>query len=230
MHRREQLRALEEDLGYLFDDAELLDLALIHKSYANEEGIPDQHNERLEFLGDSVLDLAVAGVLYELEPQLNEGDMTRVRAFLVKEDTLARAARALDLGGCILLGKGEQQSGGEDKSSILANAFEALVGAVYLDGGFGLAYNLVESIFAPVIDEGGTSVIARDYKTRLQEYCQARYKKAPTYRQVESTGPDHNRVFVVEVLVDKRCLERGRGHSKKEAEQNAARHALEILE
>lgn len=230
IHRREALRSLEEDLGYIFEQTSLLDQAMVHKSYANETETEADHNERLEFIGDSVLGLSVARLLYDLKPTLNEGDMSRIRAYLVKEETLATLARSFDLGDHLKLGKGEQASGGEDKSSILADAFEALVGAIYLDGGFELAFTFVESIYSPVIEEAGTSVISRDYKTRLQEYCQARYKKAPTYKHIEATGPDHMRQFVVEVVLGTRTLARGRGGSKKEAEQDAARHALEIME
>lgn len=230
MNRREELRTLEEDLGYLFEQSALLDQAMIHKSFANESDVPVHHNERLEFIGDSVLGLCVAHLLYDFEPGLTEGDMSRIRAYLVKEETLAMLARSLDLGDHLRLGKGELASGGIDKPSILADAFEALVGAIYLDGGFDLAFMFVESIYSPVIGEAGTTVISRDYKTRLQEYCQARYKRAPSYKHVESTGPDHSRQFVVEVHLGGRLLAKGRGRSKKEAEQDAAQHALELLE
>lgn len=230
INRREELRTLEEDLGYLFERADLLDQAMVHKSYANEADVPVHHNERLEFVGDSVLGLCVAHLLYDFEPGLSEGDMSRIRAYLVKEETLAMLARSLDLGDHIRLGKGELASGGLDKPSILADAFEALVGAIYMDGGFDLAFMFVESIYSPVIGEAGTTVISRDYKTRLQEYCQARYKRAPAYKHIEATGPDHDKHFLVEVHLGGRTLSTGRGRSKKEAEQDAAQHALELLE
>ena len=230
MQRREALRTLEEDLGYIFEQPSLLDQAMIHKSFANEADTPVEHNERLEFIGDSVLGLCVAHLLYDFEPSLNEGDMSRIRAYLVKEETLAMLARSLDLGDHLKLGKGELVSGGMEKPSILADSFEALVGSIYLDGGFDLAFMFVESIYSPVIDEAGTTVISRDYKTRLQEYCQARYKRAPSYKHLEATGPDHDRQFLVEAHLGGRTLARGRGRSKKEAEQDAAQHALELLE
>src|SRR5512138_575230 len=151
IHRREELRSLEEDLGYLFEQPELLLRALVHKSYANEAG-GGEDNERLEFLGDSILGLCVARLLYEVKPPMAEGDMSRVRAYLVKEETLAQLARAIDLGSHIRLGKGEEQSGGSDKPSILADAFEALVGAIYFDGGYDLAFRFVESIYRPLIE------------------------------------------------------------------------------
>jgi ribonuclease III len=231
IHRREALRTLEEDLGYLFEKPDLLDLALVHKSFANETGGDSTDNERLEFLGDSVLGLSVARLLFDLQPPMTEGDMSRVRAYLVKEETLAQVARSLDIGCHLRLGKGEEQSGGSEKPSILADAFEALVGAIYLDGGFELAYRFVESIYKPVIDRAGTdTVISRDYKTRLQEFCQARYRRAPTYRHLEASGPDHDRSFMVEVWLGNRSIAKGRGRSKKEAEQDAAQHSLELLE
>jgi ribonuclease-3 len=229
MTRREELRDLEEHMGYLFEKPELLDQALTHKSYANERGgeVPD--NERLEFLGDAVLDLTVSHLLYGLVPTLSEGEMSKVRAYLVKEDSLRRIARTFDLGSHIRLGRGEEQTGGRDKPSILADAFEALLAAVYLDGGFELAYRFAESIFRSIVAEAGTEAAELDYKTRLQEFCQARYGKAPSYRLVGEEGPDHDKVFEVELRVGRRVLGRGRGRNKKEAEQRAAQDALELL-
>jgi ribonuclease-3 len=229
MHRREELRDLEEDIGYLFEDVDLLDGALTHKSFANEVGRAAADNQRLEFLGDSVLGLIVSNLLYEVHPPLSEGEMSKIRAYLVREESLREIARSFELGKRLRLGRGEEQTGGRDKASILADAFEALVAAIYLDGGFDLAFRFVEGIFRPVIAAGGTEPIERDYKTRLQEYCQARYGKAPTYRVVSDSGPDHAKVFEVEILAGKSVLARGKGRSKKEAEQRAAQDALEIL-
>ncbi|GAB4282408.1 MAG: ribonuclease III [Deferrisomatales bacterium] len=230
MHRREILRDLEEDVGYLFENPALLDQALTHKSYANEAGGEVQDNERLEFLGDAVVDLAVSHVLYQVVPPLSEGEMSKVRAYLVKEESLEQVALSFGLGNYLRLGKGEDQSGGRAKASILADAFEALVAAIYLDGGFAMAYSFVESIFRPIIAETGTEVIDKDYKTRLQELCQARYSRAPSYRLVGESGPDHDKIFEVEIFVGSRPLGRGRGRSKKEAEQRAAQDALELLQ
>ncbi|TAL18290.1 ribonuclease III [bacterium] len=230
IHRRELLRSLEEDLGYIFEKPQLLEQALMHKSFANETGEKIIHNERMEFLGDSVLGISVTRLLYDIDPPLSEGDMSRIRAYLVKEETLAQIARTLNLGEHLRLGRGEAQSGGADKPSILSNAFEALVGAIYLDGGFELAFSFIESIYGPVIEDEGPDAIRCDYKTRLQEYCQARYKKTPVYKSLGSSGPDHDKVFTVEILLGTRSLAKGTGHSKKEAEQMAARHALAILE
>jgi ribonuclease III len=230
MRRREELRDLEEHLGYLFERPELLDQALTHKSYANEADGPVADNERLEFLGDAVLCLTVSHLLFDIAPALTEGEMSKVRAFLVKEESLKSLARAFDLGAHLRLGKGEEHTGGRRKASILADAFEALLAAIYLDGGFELAYRFAEGIFQPLIDEAGTGIIDRDYKTRLQELCQARYGKAPAYRLLAESGPDHAKLFEVEIVVSNRPLGRGRGRSKKEAEQRAAQDALGVLE
>ncbi len=229
MKRREALRDLEEHLGYLFEDAGLLDLALTHKSYANEAGGGAADNERLEFLGDAVLDLVVSRVLYEVAPPLSEGEMSKVRAYLVKEESLAHLGASFGLGQYLLLGRGEEQTQGRKKPSILANAFEALVAAIYLDGGFEMVFRFTEDIFRTVISEAGTGVIDRDYKTRLQEYCQGRYGRAPVYRLAGESGPDHDKLFEVEIWLGTRPLGRGRGRSKKEAEQRAAEDALELL-
>jgi ribonuclease-3 len=230
MHRRETLRDLEEDLGYLFEDADLLDQALIHKSYANERDDGVAHNERLEFLGDAVIDLVVSHMLHDVRPALSEGDMSKIRAHLVQEESLGKVASSFGLGQYLVLGRGEERSGGRDKASILADAFEALVAAIYRDGGFDLVFSFVESVFQPVIEESGSGALERDYKTRLQEYCQGRYGQAPGYRLVGESGPDHEKSFEVEIWIGNRSLGRGRGRSKKEAEQRAAQDALEFLE
>ena len=230
IRRIEQLRTLEEDLGYIFEQPKLLNQALVHKSHANEAQGEIVDNERLEYLGDSVLGLGVARLLYDVEPLLNEGDMSRIRAYLVKEETLAQIAKTIDLGPHLLLGKGEARQGGAEKPSILSDAFEAHVVAIYLDGGFEIAFRFIESIYQPVIDSAGVEMIELDYKTRLQEYCQARYKKAPTYKHLGAEGPDHDRAFTLQVPMVKRSLAKGRGRSKKEAEQDAAEHAMRFFE
>ncbi len=230
MERRENLRDLEEALGYLFETPDLLDQALTHKSYANERGSGIRDNERLEFLGDAVLDLVVSHLLYDLRPPLTEGKMSKVRAFLVSEPSLAEVARSFGLGRYLLLGKGEEQTGGREKPSILSGAFEALVAAIYLDGGFDLAREFVDAVFRPLLEAEGPGGLDRDFKTRLQEHCQGRYGTAPTYRLVGEWGPDHDKTFEVEIRLGNRVLGRGRGRSKKEAEQRAAQGALDVLE
>ena len=229
IQRREELRDLEEAMGYLFENPTLLDRALTHKSYANEKGVGVADNERLEFLGDAVLGLVVSHLLFEVRPPLSEGTMSKIRAFLVSEQTLERVARTFDLGRLLRLGKGEDRTGGRDKASILAGAFEALVAAIYLDGGFELAFQFVDAIFRPILREEGAGALERDYKTRLQEFCQARYGKAPSYRLVGEWGPDHDKTFEVEIQLGNRTLGKGRGRNKKEAEQRAAQDALELL-
>ena len=229
MERREALRDLEEVMGYLFENPSLLDQALTHKSYANEHGPEARDNERLEYLGDAVLDLVVSRLLYDLSPPLSEGKMSKIRAFLVSEPSLERVARTLGLGPLIRLGRGEEQTGGREKASILSGAFEALVAAIYLDGGFDLAFQFVEALFRPILEQEGTGALERDYKTRLQEYCQARYGRTPVYRLVREWGPDHDKTFEVEIRLGNRTLGRGRGRNKKEAEQRAAQDALELL-
>jgi len=229
MERREHLRGLEEALGYLFENPGLLDQALTHKSYANEQGRGVRDNERLEFLGDAVLDLVVSHLLFDLRPRLSEGKMSKVRAFLVSETSLAEVARSFGLGGYLRLGKGEEQTGGRTKPSILSGALEALIAAIYLDGGFDLAREFVDAVFRPLLEVEGPSGLDRDYKTRLQEHCQGRYGSAPTYRLVGEWGPDHDKTFEVEIRLGNRVLGKGRGRSKKEAEQRAAQDALAVL-
>jgi ribonuclease-3 len=230
MHRREELRDLEEDVGYLFERPSLLDQALTHKSYANEAGSDATDNERLEFLGDAVLDLVVSRLLYNASPPLSEGEMSKVRAFMVKEESLERIAQSFALGKYLRLGRGEELTGGRGKPSILADAFEALIAAIYLDGGFHMAFAFIEGIFGSAVAQPGSGAVDRDYKTRLQELCQARYGRVPGYHLIRETGPDHDKEFEVEILLGSRHLGRGRGRSKKEAEQRAAEDALEILE
>ncbi len=229
MERREHLRGLEEALGYLFENPGLLDQALTHKSYANEQGRGVRDNERLEFLGDAVLDLVVSHLLFDLRPRLSEGKMSKVRAFLVSETSLAEVARSFSLGEYLRLGKGEEQTGGRTKPSILSGALEALIAAIYLDGGFDLALEFVDAVFRPLLEMEGPSGLDRDYKTRLQEHCQGRYGSAPNYRLVGEWGPDHDKTFEVEIRLGNRVLGKGRGRSKKEAEQRAAQDALALL-
>lgn len=212
--------------------------AMTHSSYANElnsqreEKIPN--NERLEFLGDAVLGLIVARILMDMFREASEGSLSRWRSSLVSRRTLADVANALELGSCILLGRGELRTGGVGKRSILAGALEALVGAVYLDAGIEKAYEFVERTFEPwfaVLKNGDEKEMRMlDKKTHLQERTQSLYKITPNYRVVESWGPEHQKSFRVEILLGERVVTTGNGRSKKEAEQQAAGAALEILE
>ena len=224
------MRTLEEKLGYTFKNKALLENALQHSSYANEHrNAGTRSNERLEFLGDAVLGVVTADYLYRRHPDLPEGDLTRIRAALVCEESLHEVARSLGLGRHLRLGRGEEQGGGRERPSILADATESVFAAVYLDGGIGAASALIHRVLLDAEREEVVEERRRDYKTALQELVQRTPGRTITYQLVEETGPDHCRVFVMEVSVDGRVAGRGEGRSKKEAEQAAAKEALEKL-
>ena len=213
-----------------------LRLALSHKSHANEgrkrsqakEDFVRVHNERLEFLGDAVLGLVISDLLSEKYPQADEGKLSKMRSSLVKEDTLARIARSLRLGQHILLGKGEESTNGRDKDSILASTYEAVLGAIYLDGGLSSVMEAAKAHFGSFLTGEDLSTLQQDTKTLLQEFCQAVYRKSPAYKVVSEEGPDHEKMF--EVMVSMGELKRyGKGRNKKEAEQTAAGFLLESL-
>jgi ribonuclease III len=221
---------LEAVLGYRFRDRALLERALRHASWCNEQtGVRDEDNERLEFLGDAVLDLVVGHRLMTRYPQLREGELSVTRAQVVSEAGLSEVAGQLDIGRFLLLGKGEEKSGGRAKPSILADAFEAILAAVYLDGGFDAAQELVQRLLAQRIETVEFKGFY-DFKTRLQETAQARLKATPTYRVVQELGPDHDKRFVVAVNINNDEWARAVGKSKKEAEQMAAAEAHFRLE
>jgi len=214
--------ALEKKIGYTFNDRSLLERALTHSSYSNENrGNALDSNQRLEFLGDSVLGLAAAIHLYHQNPHLQEGDLTRTRAELVCERSLAAAAGVIGLGEHLRLGRGEETSGGRSRPSILADAMESVIGAVYLDGGEDAAHALVARF---ILTEKPKKL--SDYKTELQEIIQRERDNTLSYRLVSESGPDHMKVFSVEVLHNGSVIGGGEGGSKKEAEQNAAKAAL----
>lgn len=224
------MKTLEEKLGYTFADRSLLQAALYHSSYANEHrGSGIRSNERLEFLGDAVLGLVTADYLYRKHPDLPEGDLTRIRAALVCEESLHEVAQSLGLGNYLKLGRGEESGGGRQRPSILADATESVFAAVYLDGGMEEARALIHRILLSREREEVVEERRRDYKTALQELVQRTPGHMITYKLVWETGPDHCRVFVMEVLVDGESVGQGRGYSKKSAEQAAARSALEKL-
>jgi ribonuclease-3 len=208
--------------------------ALTHKSYVNERrDAGRKHNERFEFLGDAVLSLIMSDYLAKRYPELSEGSLSKLKAKLVSEASLANAARRLNLGARLKLGRGEELSNGRDKASLLADAFEAVIAAIYLDGGLEASRNFtIEALIDELrqIDIQQEKPGGDDYKTRFQEWCQKRYELLPRYVIVRETGPDHQKSFEVEVLVNDKVFGAGRGHSKKEAEQEAAQRALERAE
>jgi ribonuclease-3 len=217
-------------LGYQFHHPHLLQQALTHKSYSNERRTKDrQQNERLEFLGDAVLSLVISEHLAALLPNCSEGALSKMKARLVSETSLAKSARRIDLGRFLRLGKGEELSKGREKNSLLADALEALIAAVYLDGGLDASRDFTLRVLSEELEFVGTHnarIGNDDYKTRLQEICQKRYETLPRYEIVRETGPDHEKVFEVELTIQGTVMGIGRGHSKKEAEQMAAREAL----
>lgn len=214
---------LERIIGYQFKDPQLLLTALTHTSYANESREKVQHNERLEFLGDSVLQIVSADHLYHAYRDRPEGDLTRIRASLVSEDALFQFAQEIQLGSYLRLGKGEERCGGRNRPSIVSDAFEAVIAALYLDGGMDAARRFI----LPFITEG--KYAEADYKTRLQEVVQQNPEERLHYVLEEETGPDHDKHFVVAVHLNSNCVARGEGKSKKSAEQHAAREALKLM-
>jgi len=227
--RERELKALARRLGHRFKDLGLLDRALRHSSYAHENPEAGPSNEQLEFLGDAVLSLAVSNLLLAAFPQSSEGELSRGRAALVNARQLAGLARQLDLGAHLLLGRGEEQQAGRDKPSLLADALEAVLAAVFLDGGLKAAIGFTHRLFTPHL-ESLTAPSWQDFKTGLQEFTQARYKTSPTYELLSESGPGHARHFLVEVALLGRPLARGQGRTKKQAEQRAAHQALELLQ
>ncbi len=220
---------LEENLRYTFSDKTLVETALRHRSFVHEQPEAGDDNERLEFLGDAVLNLIVGHLLMERFLIQSEGDLSRMRASLVNENRLAVVAKSIELGEFIRLGRGERQSSGRKKLSILADAFEALIAAVYLDGGFDPAFELIRYHFLPHFDVLVESRPVYDYKSRLQELVQNRLQQMPVYEITGQSGPDHDKTFTVVVRIDDVSAE-GSGKSKKAAEQDAAKKALVLLQ
>jgi ribonuclease-3 len=219
--------ALDRALGVDFASADLRRAALTHRSYAFEQGL-DLTNERLEFLGDSVLGLVVTDMAYRAFPDMPEGQLAKLRAAIVNMQALADVARRLELGRMVLLGRGEELSGGREKPSILADALEAVFGAVYLDRGLDTARALIERLFRPRMDAYARGEGDRDYKTMLQELASQQVRSMPEYR-LQERGPDHQKVFTATVFLNGEALGSGVGRSKKEAEQQAAREAYERM-
>jgi len=221
----------EQALGYKFRDRDLLARALTHKSYANERReTSSSHNERLEFLGDTVLGFVIGELIYRSFPNLQEGALSKIKAHLVSATTLASKGRALGIGRYLRMGAGEARSGGADKLSLLADGFEAVIAAIYLDGGLPAAEAFLRRVFGPDvtgIDIGDLSF--QDYKTALQETAQALGLPLPEYRIVDEYGPDHEKIFVIQVFWDGEAFAYGRGSSKREAQRKAAKEALKRI-
>ncbi len=222
------MKELQKTMGYTFQNLKLLETALTHSSYANEVRRGVQYNERLEFLGDAVLCIVVSDYLFSKCPDVPEGGLTRLRASLVCEKTLCKFSKKLEVGGYLRLGKGESNSGGRERPSILADAFEALIAAVYLDGGMEQARTFVERFIKKELErsQGGAF---KDYKTTLQEIVQQNPEERLEYKMISESGPDHDKHFVCEVCLNNNTIGRGGGRSKKNAEQQAAREALELM-
>lgn len=227
--RRRDLVEFQRRLGVRFRHGELLNLALAHRSFANEQNAPVRNNERLEFLGDSVLGLVVADHLYRRFPDRSEGDLAKVKSVVVSEESLAEVAQRLDVDRYLLLGKGEENSGGRGKRAILADAMEAIIGAYYLDAGFRATYTFVLDHLRVDVDRVLSNKHRKDYKTLLQEYAQRLYHEYPKYKMVKRSGPDHAQTFWVEVTVSGESFGPAKGRSKKVAEQNAAEIAYVAL-
>lgn len=221
---------LQSNLGLNFQNQTILKQAFIHSSYVNEHQLErTEDNERLEFLGDAVLELGVSEFLFSQTPAMSEGEMTKLRAYLVRESTLSSVAKSLDFGTFLLLGKGEEASGGKERPSILADVFEAFLGALYEDQGFNEVYDFLEKhLFIYV--EPSEFISTMDYKTTLQELIQKQSGKTVAYSIIEERGPAHDREFVAQVKVNDVITTTGTGLSKKEAEQRAAKEAIDRLE
>jgi len=221
---------LEESLGITFRDKSLLERALVHRSYLNENpDFPLPHNERLEFLGDAILDFLVGEFLYHRCPEMREGKLTSLRSALVRTEMLANLARQMKLGNYLYLGHGEEHSGGRDRDALLCDAFEALIGAVYLDQGLEVTRDLVYRLIRPAARRIFRRRLDRDPKSVLQEFSQAEFGITPVYKTVREEGPDHAKQFTVAVLIDKVAWGQGKGRSKQAAEQAAAEEALKAL-
>lgn len=221
---------LQEKISYRFRSLQLFTQALTHRSYLHESMEGGEDNERLEFLGDSVIEVVVSHLLMTRFSHLTEGGLSKTRAEFVKEDTLAALAREIRLGDALRLGRGEEETGGRGKDSILAGGFEALMAAVYLDGGYGEVFRVIEGLFTPRLAAIKEELEDKDFKTRLQEYTQRNLNDTPLYTVAREEGPDHAKTFEVVISINGKPYGKGRGRSKKEAEQGAAEEALRSLQ
>lgn len=225
--RKKQLDYVQDVIGVKFNNINLLDAALTHSSYANQFNLSyNHHNERLEFLGDSVLSIVISEYLYKKYSNKPEGRLTKIRAGIVCETSLAKGARAIHLNEYLLIGKGEEVSGGRNKASLVADAYEAVIASIYLDHGYDVAKNFILKTLSAIIEESGTEKKDTDYKTQLQEYVQKNYPGEIKYEVTNDWGPDHDKVFEVELFINSKSYGRATGKSKKEAQQKAASRAL----
>ncbi len=224
------INKLETNIGVEFNDKSLLEKALTHRSYLNEHRNIPENNERLEFLGDAVLELIVSDFLYTTYPDRPEGDLTSFRSALVKTDSLASSARDLGIGQYLHMSRGEEDSGGREKDYLLANTFEAILGAIYLDHGYDTCKDFVSKTLFPKIGEIVEYRLDIDSKTKMQELAQSVFKLTPTYEVVKEEGPDHNKIFTVVVKLDEEIVGEGEGASKQKAEEKAASEGIKYIE
>jgi len=226
--RKKKLAVFQKAAGFKFKNIELLNLSFIHRSVSNETG-NKYNNERLEFLGDSILGAVCVTLLYKNFPEKSEGELAKIKAVVVSEDILSEIAKSLKIDEMLLLGKGEDISGGRKKKAILADAMEALIGALYLDSGYKTTFNFVSRCISLEIQQVTGANYHKDYKSLLQEYCQRLYHTYPEYRMIKRSGPEHERTFWIEVCVNEIVYGPGIGRNKKSAEQEAAKIACEAL-
>ncbi|MCL1864848.1 MAG: ribonuclease III [Spirochaetes bacterium] len=228
--RSKQLGIIQKRIDVKFKDKNLLDRALIHRSYVNESSVKKvKDNERLEYLGDSVLGLVVNEYLFKRFENYPEGDLAKIKSAVVSEATLAKVAHEINLGNFLLMGKGEELNGGRERSSILANSFEALIGAVYLDRGLKDCRDFILTLLKKDIERIDSMTYLRDPKTTLQEYVQKKYKERPVYEVVEEKGPDHKKEFIIRLIINGEEVARGTGSSKRKAEMTAAENILKKI-
>lgn len=229
--RKKELQLFEKHADIRFRNLRFLNLAFCHRSYTNENSETIDNNEKLEFLGDSVLGLVVCDYLFQILPDKAEGDLARIKSFVVSEDSLEVIAKAIKVDNFILIGRGEEYSGGRTKKALLADAMEAIIGAYYLDSGYRAARDFILKYIVPEINKVLENRHKKDYKTLLQEYVQKHFKTYPKYQLIKKTGPDHSKTFWMEVRIKGKSYGPGEGKNKKEAEQNAAAAAYtELLE
>jgi len=226
--RKKELAAFQKAIGVRFKSTALLNLSFVHRSVSNEIG-SRFNNERLEFLGDSILGAACATLLYQKYPEKTEGELAKIKSVTVSEEVLSTVAKVLQVDTMLLLGKGEQLSGGRDKKTILADTMEAVIGALYLDSGYKAAFSFISRYFSPEIDRVVGDDYHRDYKSLLQEMCQRSFGSYPSYRMIKRSGPDHEQTFWMEVSVGGNVYGPGTGRNKKAAEQEVARMAYKAL-